>query len=215
MGVVTEQVADMLSFLRQFFKNAKSTGSIVPSSPALARSMVVGMGEGPPQRWLEVGPGTGPFTKALLGLKRPGDTLVIVELSGDFCRQLERDVLGPWRASNAAQASEVELIHAAIEDAGLEAGFDHIVCGLPFNNFPPELVESILSKLRSLLRGGGTLRYFAYVGARTIRDGRGALAGGAPLSEVESRVFHGCTSTAEVVMVNLPPARATTVRVPH
>ena len=70
----------MLTFLRQFFRDARNTGSIMPSSPALARTMVAGLGAGAPQRWLEVGPGTGPFTRALLATKRPGDRLVIVKL---------------------------------------------------------------------------------------------------------------------------------------
>ena len=204
----------MLTFLRQFFRDARNTGSIMPSSPALARAMVAGLGTGGPQRWLEVGPGTGPFTRALLATKRPGDRLVIVELSRDFCVRLEVDILEPWNAAHRAQAGEVALINAPIEEARLEPGFDHIVCGLPFNNFPPELVERILLQLRALLRPGGTLRYFAYVGARTLRDGRGALRGAAPLAEIEDRVFTGCARSSEVVMANIPPAKATTITLP-
>jgi phospholipid N-methyltransferase len=204
----------MLTFLRQFFRDARNTGSIMPSSPALARAMVAGLGTGAAQRWLEVGPGTGPFTRALLATKRPGDRLVIVELSHDFCIRLEVDVLAPWNAAHPAEAGHVALINAPIEEARLEPGFDHVVCGLPFNNFPPELVERILLQLRALLRPGGTLRYFAYVGARTLRDGRGALRGAAPLAEIEDRVFAGCARSSEVVMANIPPAKATTITLP-
>lgn len=204
----------MLTFLRQFFRDARNTGSIMPSSPALARAMVHGIATGAPQRWLEVGPGTGPFTRALLAAKRPGDRLVIVELSKDFCVRLEADILQPWRQANPKQAAEVVLINAPIEEARLEPGFDHVVCGLPFNNFPPELVEQIMVQLRALIRPAGSLRYFAYVGARTLRDGRGALRGDAPLAAIEDRVLAGCARTSDVVMANIPPAKATTVLLP-
>jgi phosphatidylethanolamine/phosphatidyl-N-methylethanolamine N-methyltransferase len=204
----------MLTFLRQFFRDARNTGSIMPSSPALARAMVHGVATGAPQRWLEVGPGTGPFTRALLAAKRPGDRLVIVELSKDFCVRLDADILAPWKRANPDQAAEVVLINAPIEDAKLEPGFDHVVCGLPFNNFPPELVERIMVQLRALIRPAGSLRYFAYVGARTLRDGRGALRGAAPLAAIEDRVLAGCARTSDVVMANIPPAKATTVILP-
>lgn len=204
----------MLTFLRQFFRDARNTGSIMPSSPALARAMVHGIATGAPQRWLEVGPGTGPFTRALLAAKRPGDRLVIVELSKDFCIRLDADILQPWKRANPKQATEVILINAPIEQASLEPGFDHVVCGLPFNNFPPELVERIMVQLRALIRPAGSLRYFAYVGARTLRDGRGALRGDAPLAAIEDRVLAGCARTSDVVMANIPPAKATTVILP-
>ncbi len=204
----------MLTFLRQFFRDTRNTGSIMPSSPALARAMVHGIATGAPQRWLEVGPGTGPFTRALLAAKRPGDRLVIVELSKEFCVRLEADVIAPWKLSHPAQAGEVVLINAPIEEAKLEPGFDHVVCGLPFNNFPPELVERIMAQLRALIRPAGSLRYFAYVGARTLRDGRGALRGAAPLAEIEDRILAGCSRSSDVVMANIPPAKATTVILP-
>lgn len=204
----------MLTFLRQFFRDTRNTGSIMPSSPALARAMVHGIATGAPQRWLEVGPGTGPFTRALLAAKRPGDRLVIVELSKEFCVRLDADTLAPWKRANPEQAAEVVLINAPIEDAKLEPGFDHIVCGLPFNNFPPELVERIMVQFRALIRPAGSLRYFAYVGARTLRDGRGALRGAAPLAAIEDRVLAGCARTSDVVMANIPPAKATTVILP-
>jgi phospholipid N-methyltransferase len=204
----------MLTFLRQFFRDARNTGSIMPSSPALARAMVHGIATGAPQRWLEVGPGTGPFTRALLAAKRPGDRLVIVELSKDFCVRLDADILAPWKRANPEQGAEVVLINAPIEDAKLEPGFDHVVCGLPFNNFPPELVERIMVQLRALIRPAGSLRYFAYVGARTLRDGRGALRGAAPLAAIEDRVLAGCARTSDVIMANIPPAKATTVILP-
>ncbi len=205
----------MITFLRQFFRDSRNTGSLMPSSPALARAMVSGLGGATHERWLEVGPGTGPFTRAMLAAKRSHDAITIVELSSDFCKQLERDVLAPWRSSNAGHTGAVTLIHASIEDAALEPGFDHIVCGLPFNNFPPEQVEAILVQLRGLVRPGGTMRYFAYLGARTLRDSRDALLRrDAPISKIEARVFAGCTRTSELVIANVPPAKATLIQIP-
>ena len=201
----------MLTFLRQFFRDARNTGSIMPSSPALARAMVAGLGTGGPQRWLEVGPGTGPFTRALLATKRPGDRLVIVELSRDFCVRLEVDILEPWNAAHRAQAGEVALINAPIEEARLEPGFDHVVCGLPFNNFPPKLMRRIFRRMFALLKVGGELVYFEYAGVRVMKSPVVDGAGRARLRRIDTigkslRRRHA--GKRELVLANFPPAYA-------
>ena len=93
-----------------------------------------------PRRILEVGPGTGPFTKVILNNLRPQDEFHIVEINPAFCAQLEQNMLGPYRAANPN--TQVSLHEGPIQSARLEPGFHHIVCGLPFNNFPPRLVRS-------------------------------------------------------------------------
>lgn len=204
----------MIQFLSIAFRNMKTVGTICPSSPMLSRELAESaITATSPKRVLEVGPGTGPVTKEILKSLRDGDVLDIVELSTEFCTDLEAKVIGPWKTKG--RPGQVTLHNAAIQDVPLEAGsYDCVVCGLPFNNFPPELVERIMVQLRELIRPGGSLRYFAYVGARTLRDGRGALRGAAPLAAIEDRVLAGCARSSDVVMANIPPAKATTVILP-
>ncbi len=70
-----------------------------------------------------------------------GDVFHIVELSKDFSEAVESTLLQPFREKH--KKIEVVLHNAPIEDAKLEGEYDTIVCGLPFNNFPLELVEHL------------------------------------------------------------------------
>jgi phospholipid N-methyltransferase len=200
----------MLAFVRQALKDIHHTGSVWPSSGHLARVMTRSLRTAKgPQRVLEVGPGTGPFTKHILKALRRGDEFHIVEISEQFCRHLERELLAPYKARRTGAI--VHLHCAPIEKAPLDAGFDHIVCGLPFNNFPPPLVRSIMNRLLELLKPGGELVYFEYAGVRAIKAPFVAPSGRERLRRIDAlgkslRRKHG--GRREFVLGNLPPAFA-------
>jgi phospholipid N-methyltransferase len=204
----------MLSFVRQALKDIHHTGSVWPSSPQLAKVMTraLRLPRGP-KRLLEVGPGTGPFTKQILGALRSGDEFHVVEINEAFCRHLERELLAPYRSRRSGAA--VRLHCCAIEDAPLEGRFDHIICGLPFNNFPPPLVRSILSRLLALLSADGELVYFEYAGVRALKapfvnpHGRERLRRIDALGKSLRRKHSG---RREFVLGNLPPAFAVHLR---
>ena len=156
------------------------TGSVWPSSPALAKAMTRGLGDlQGRRRVLEVGPGTGPFTERILKHLRDGDHFDIVELNAAFCDQLDRRLLAPHRRRHPGVS--VLLHQAPIEKAPIEGPYDLIVCGLPFNNFPPKLMRQIFRRMLALLKDDGELVYFEYAGVRVMKgpvmsdDGRARL----------------------------------------
>ena len=161
------------------------------------------------RRVLEVGPGTGPFTKAILRKLRAGDQFDLVEINEKFCRLLEREVLGPYRARHPNVI--VRLHCAPIEDAPLSGPYDVIVCGLPFNNFPPKLMRSIFRRMFALLAPRGEVVYFEYAGVRVIKGPVSNLAGRAQLKRIDTigktlrRKHEGKT---KLVLGNFPPAIA-------
>ena len=57
-------LSDYRAFLTQFLRNYQTTGSVLPSSRALASALCRHVGTGAPQRILEAGPGTGAVTGA-------------------------------------------------------------------------------------------------------------------------------------------------------
>jgi phospholipid N-methyltransferase len=204
----------MLRFVREAVRDIRHTGSVWPSSPALARAMTRGLSDiRGPRRVLEVGPGTGPFTERILKNLRDGDHFDIVELNPMFCRELERRLIVPHRRRKPRTL--VALHQAPIQEAPLEGPYDLIVCGLPFNNFPPTLVRSIFRRMMALLRDGGELAYFEYAGVRTIKaplvgeKGRKQLKGVKFVGESLRRRHKG---KRELVLGNLPPAFATHLR---
>lgn len=124
-------------------------------------------GSGHADRVLEVGAGTGAFTSSILERLGPGGSADIVELNPSFCRRLRTKVVGPWSDRNGDRSAKV--IEGCIEDANLEASYTTIVCGLPFNSFPPDVARRILRQLTELLSPGGTLTFFEYAGFPSLR----------------------------------------------
>lgn len=162
------RIRELSTFFGEFRSNFSATGAILPSSRFLARSITQACQEAPRNaRFLEAGPGTGAFTDALIRSLRPGDHLVLCELNDRFVEvlryRLESDPA--WHAKQ----SQIELKHGAVEQLDPEERFDAIVCGLPFNNFPPALVDQLFRQFLEHLRLGGTFSFFEYAAIRTLK----------------------------------------------
>jgi len=202
---------NILAFLSQAVRNYRNTGAVWPSSTVLARAMTRSLrrAEGRPKRLLEVGPGTGPFTKYMLQSLRPGDELHIVEINATFAQRLERKLLQPYR--RAHPNTLVKMYCEPIETATLHGRFDYIVCGLPFNNFRPVVVRSIFRRLMEMLNEGGELAYFEYAGVRVIKgsvvgeEGRRKLK---RLGLVNRALRRRHKGRREMIWGNVPPAVA-------
>ena len=83
-----ERLHDEARFLRSWLDNPLSAGAITPSSPALARAMAAAVDPERPGPVVELGPGTGPVTEALLERGIAEDRLILVEFDADFCTLL-------------------------------------------------------------------------------------------------------------------------------
>ncbi|MBM4112534.1 MAG: methyltransferase domain-containing protein [Phycisphaerae bacterium] len=204
----------MLDFVRQAIRDFRHTGSLWPSSPQLAKAMTRAIGSLPaPRRILEVGPGTGPFTRVLLEHLEPGDRLDLVELNRSFCKELDRRLLRSFRDEHPS--IEVRMHCARIEEVVLDPPYDVIICGLPFNNFPPKLVRSIFRRLLLLLRPGGELVYFEYAGVRAMKW---SVAGAKTrhslrrISAVGRGLRRRHSGRRTFVLGNLPPAISVRLR---
>ena len=210
------RIEELAAFLREFRQHFHETGAITPSSRSLARALVRGFREGSPghgRRLLEVGPGTGALTREILRWLRPGDRLDLCEANENFVsflsRRLEED------PEFRDRRGQIRIHKMRIEDLDPETRYDHIVSGLPLNNFSPEAVDQILSHLLSILVPGGTLSYFEYVGVRSLGRvfaGPGARKRLKGVDRVMRRYRIRHETESEVVLGNLPPARALTLR---
>ncbi|ASV85227.1 methyltransferase domain protein [Ochrobactrum quorumnocens] len=134
-----------IRFFKGWIDGPKAVGAILPTSSITARRMasVIDTKSGLPV--LELGPGTGVITKAILahGVK-PAD-LYSVEYSPDFVEHLDRAF------------PDVNIIQGDVFDLDLALGdmkdqkFDSIVSAVPMLNFPMEsriqLMESLLSRM--------------------------------------------------------------------
>lgn len=213
--LVISTMSAFIPFFRQTVKAFHTTGAIAPSSIALARALAAPLEQrgDAPVELLEAGPGTGALTIGILPHLREGDRLTLCEINGDFCDHLEK----MFRHSKpyADYRERVTIHHGAVEELPAERRFAHVVCGIPFNNFPPSLVEQIFSSLRNRLETGGTLNFFEYAAIRSLKRPFVSAAERARLDAVEaiiSALVVGHQVQAQLVMGNFPPAWARSLR---
>ena len=178
---MTTNLADNLRFLRALITNPKSVGAIFPSSPALAQAIArqIDPSAGPV---LEIGPGTGVVSDAILARGVVPQNLTLLEYDEDFARHL------------AARLSGVHVVQGDAFDMdralGARPPFGAIVSCLPLLNFPAAQRVSFMDGLAARLLPGAPLIQFSY---------------GLQAPVVPPDGF-AVTCTAHV-MANIPPAK--------
>jgi phosphatidylethanolamine/phosphatidyl-N-methylethanolamine N-methyltransferase len=181
---------------------------VAPSSRFLARTIVQSIPESANKRVLEVGCGTGAFTKEILKKLQDGDEFHVVELCPDFCEAVETTFLKQFREENPNIV--VSLHNAPIEEANLDGKFDAIICGLPFNNFPLELVERLFSVMFGFLSQGAELAYFEYLGMRGLKRTFGFPSIRRETKQRSKDInnrFAQCSGSQQTVWRNIPSCR--------
>ncbi|TCT05114.1 class I SAM-dependent methyltransferase [Aquabacter spiritensis] len=81
---------DEIRFLQSWFQNPLKTGAVSPSGRALARLMAGYLDPNQDGPVIELGPGTGPVTKALLNRGFAPERLFLIEYNREFCGLLRR-----------------------------------------------------------------------------------------------------------------------------
>lgn len=159
---------DCTEFLLGFRRNFQTTGAIMPSSRFLARELVSELSRSrTPGRILEVGPGTGPVTREICRVLLPGDRLDAVEINPRFVAHMRCCLTREELFQD--HAHQIELIQASVLDLPGQGVYDCIISGLPLNNFAPDQVRAIFRTFVRLLKPGGTMTYFEYVGVRQLK----------------------------------------------
>ncbi|HLP66804.1 phospholipid N-methyltransferase PmtA [Ciceribacter ferrooxidans] len=134
-----------IRFFKGMMQGPKLVGAIVPTSSITAKKMasIVNPNSGLPV--LELGPGTGVITKAILARGIPAERLVSVEYSEDFYNHLKET----YPAVNFIHGDAFNLDHTLGALAGQK--FDSVVSAVPLLNFPMQdrirLLESLLDRL--------------------------------------------------------------------
>lgn len=148
-----------LQFVKEYVKQPRTVGAVMPSSKALARQMVEAIAFDRVENIAEFGPGTGVFTEEILRRKRDGTVLMLIEENREFC-DLLHDRYG--------ERDDVVVIHGSAEDVrehmqacGIRQ-LDAVVSGLPFASLPNEVSHAILRVTNQVLAAGGMFVTFQY-----------------------------------------------------
>ena len=178
-------LSDSTVFLREWLANPQRTGSVAPSSPQLAAAMARWIPSDPESFVLELGPGTGPVTEALIKRGLREEKLVAIEHNPKMAGLLrEKFPRAQIIIGDAWQLDEL-LRERKIESVGA------VISSLPLLNFSEEQAEALAQKIRSVLEPDGNWVQFTYR-IHKLRP-RGA-------STFKLRA-------SKIVWLNLPPAR--------
>ena len=156
-----------LRFFKGWIDKPRAVGSIVPTSSVTARKMasVVDPSSGLPV--LELGPGTGVITKAILEAGVKPENLWSIEYSEDFVRHLRRDYPGV----NFIQGDAFDL-DATLGDKR-DTVFDSVVSGVPLLNFPVPKRVAYVEDLLDRIPVGRPIVQITYGPVSPVPPGRG------------------------------------------
>lgn len=176
---------DEMQFIRSWFEKPLSTGAVMPSSKALARTManyVDPQSSGPV---IELGPGTGPVTEALVKRGIDPKRLVLVEFNPDFCRLLRKR----YPAATVVQGDAYRL--RRLLGTSLREPAAAVVSGLPLVTKPLRTRLRLISDAMALLAPGAPFIQFTYAMVP-------------PIPKVLSGIR---AEPSDTIWLNLPPAR--------
>ncbi|MEW1657306.1 methyltransferase [Streptomyces sp. NPDC093707] len=204
--------AERWAFLVEAVRDMRTTGAVAPSGPALADALT-----GPvraraprPLTVLEAGAGTGAVTRVLVPQLPPGSRLDVIDANPRFAGRLRHLVVARARRAEPAARVRVDVHHTRVEQLATDRRYDVIVSGLPLTNFTLGQVRTIMDRYLELLRPGGVLTYFAYLGtrpARTLLAPPAAARRHRAVDAVMDAYRRRCPTSCRTVWGNLPPAR--------
>ncbi len=149
-------------FFQQFREDFFHMGAIMPSSGALAKAGVdyLVQKQGP-VRVLEVGAGTGSFTRQIAPLLEAGDELDVVEINPDLITYLQEC----FKQEPDFQTSPDIKVNFICDDVRNipSQSYHYIVFSLPLTNFSPDMVQEILDLMIERLEPGGVFSYVKYI----------------------------------------------------
>ncbi|AFK53767.1 MULTISPECIES: class I SAM-dependent methyltransferase [Tistrella] len=153
-------MADSL-FLREFLRAPLRTGAQQPSSRALAAAMAAEIDPAADGPVVELGPGTGVVTRALLDRGIPEDRLILIELNPSFADHVRR--MFPQATVLNGSAFDMRRLITTEIGGGAEPQIAGVVSGLPLRGRPDALRTRLLEDALDLARpAAGRFVQFTY-----------------------------------------------------
>jgi phosphatidylethanolamine/phosphatidyl-N-methylethanolamine N-methyltransferase len=179
------QRLDEVRFIRSWLEKPLATGAITPSGRVLARTMARYVDAEATGPVVELGPGTGPVTEALVKRGVDPARLVLVEFNPVFCRLLR----ARYPAATVVQGDAYGL-RCLVENL-LRQPAAAVVSGLPLFTKPPRMRMRLLYDAFAMMAPGAPFVQFTYAMVPPIPK---ALSGVS--AEASERIW-----------MNFPPAR--------
>jgi phosphatidylethanolamine/phosphatidyl-N-methylethanolamine N-methyltransferase len=179
------QRLDEVRFIRSWLEKPLATGAVAPSGRVLARTMAAYVDSQAAGPVIELGPGTGPVTEALVAQGVNPARLVLVEFNPTFCRLLR----SRYPAATVVQGDAYglqRLLGTLIREPAAA-----VVSGLPLFTKPLKTRLRLMRDAFALMVPGAPFVQFTYAMVPPIPKASGGV-----ISEASERIW-----------MNLPPAR--------
>jgi phosphatidylethanolamine/phosphatidyl-N-methylethanolamine N-methyltransferase len=176
---------DEMQFIRTWMEKPISTGAVMPSSRVLARAMARYVDPNSSGPVIELGPGTGPVTEALVRHGVDPARLILVEFNPDFCRLLRTR----YPAATVVQGDAYRL--RRLLENHVDEPAAAVVSGLPLVTKPLRTRLRLISDAMTLLAEGAPFVQFTY----------------AMLPPIPKELSGIRAEASELIWMNLPPAR--------
>ena len=182
----TLRLDDEVRFIRSWLEKPLAIGAVTPSGRVLARAMARYVDPSLPGPVVELGPGTGPVTEALIEQGVAEERLVLVEFNPTFCQLLRARFPKATVLQGDAYAMLRRVSHGLTDPAAA------VVSGLPLFTKPLKLRVRLLRDALHGMRTRAPFIQFTYAVVPPIPKS----AAGAARVEASERIW-----------MNLPPAR--------
>ena len=176
---------DEVSFLRSWIERPLSTGAVTPSGKILARTMARYVDPHSNGPVVELGPGTGPVTEALVEAGVAPSRLVLVEFNPTFCQILRARYPEATLVQGDAYSLRRLLETLLLQPAAA------VVSGLPLVTKPIKMRLRLIRDAFDLMLPGAPFVQFTYSVASPLPQRLGGFS-----AEASERIW-----------MNLPPAR--------
>ncbi len=176
---------DEMRFIRSWFEKPLTMGAISPSGKLLARTMASYVDPSIPGPVIELGPGTGPVTEALVEQGVDPSRLVLVEFNPDFCRLLRTRY--PDATVIRGDAYSLRRMLGSM----LEQPAAAIVSGLPLVTKPLKTRVRLIREAFRLMQPNAPFVQFTY----------------AVMPPIPKALVGVSTEASERIWMNVPPAR--------
>jgi phosphatidylethanolamine/phosphatidyl-N-methylethanolamine N-methyltransferase len=176
---------DEVRFIRTWIEKPWSIGAVTPSGRVLARAMAAYVDRHVSGPVIELGPGTGPVTEALVAQGIEPSRLVLVEFDPTFCRLLRQR----YPDANVVQGDAYSL--KRLLGGKLMEPAAAVVSGLPLITKPLKTRLRLLYEAFALMPPGAPFIQFTY-------------AAMPPIPKALDRVR---AEASERIWMNIPPAR--------
>ncbi|MTB53154.1 methyltransferase domain-containing protein [Lewinella sp. W8] len=143
-----------LSFLREALRSFRSTGAIARSSPALVQKLVEPLPQNRPLNIVELGPGDGCVTRAILEKVHPQSRVTAFEINEAFVARLAS--IEDDRLRVLGIGADQLTHHFA------PASVDYVVSSLPLSMIDKATKAAILQQAQTVLRPNGRFLQFQY-----------------------------------------------------